>query len=73
VPGTHRSRCPVLNNDLIAGVAQTIDGEYRPVLWRDRQIVDLTTHGLAGNEVPVGINNRGQLIATIDFHAVFIS
>ncbi|GAA3952814.1 hypothetical protein [Actinoplanes auranticolor] len=63
----------VNDNGVFAGVAQTPDGTSRPVLWRDRHIVDLTTRGLSGNEMPVGINNRGQMIAAVDFRAVFIS
>ncbi|MEU8233041.1 hypothetical protein AB0C12_25975 [Actinoplanes sp. NPDC048967] len=63
----------VNDKGVFAGVAQTADGTSRPVLWRNRQIIDLTTRGLTGNEMPVGINNRGQMIATIDFRAAFIS
>ncbi|MGW4946068.1 hypothetical protein ACWEOZ_31315 [Actinoplanes sp. NPDC004185] len=63
----------VNDKGVFAGVAQTADGTSRPVLWHNRQIIDLTTRGLTGNEMPVGINNRGQMIATIDFRAAFIS
>lgn len=63
----------VNDHGVLAGVAQTADGASRPVLWQNRQIIDLTDRGLAGNEMPVGINNRGQMIASIDFRAVFIS
>jgi probable HAF family extracellular repeat protein len=63
----------VNDNDVFAGVAQTPDGTSRPVLWQNRQIIDLTTRGLTGNEMPIGINNRGQMIASIDFRAAFIS
>ncbi|GAA3352040.1 hypothetical protein GCM10020358_84620 [Amorphoplanes nipponensis] len=71
--GPNGNATAVNDNGVFAGLADAADGTSRPVLWKNRQIIDLTTRGLTVDEMPVGINNRGQMIAAVNYRAAFIS
>jgi probable HAF family extracellular repeat protein len=56
----------------IAGNTDTATGENHPTLWHHGSAVDLSTRGLLGNEQIIDLNNRGQMVAAVDFRAVVI-
>jgi probable HAF family extracellular repeat protein len=55
----------VNDRDQILGISQLANGFERPVLWQRGRLMDLTDRGVSAEADLVGINNQGDIAASI--------
>lgn len=64
--GGHSAHLISVNNrGQILGMSELVNGYDRPVLWQRGRLVDLTDRGVSAEADLVGINNQGDIAASV--------